>query len=206
MTRRPSRCRGAATLALVVFVLAGCGEAEVIPAPIHDLSEPWQAAPFAVDPAVVVAAEQICRDAVRQMFPAGLPLVVVDARGADRLLLLFAGAADTGDCLLRRDRTGALTFDGGGGSGGDPPPALQPTEIRFNGAGSVGDPQEPFSYGIGQAGAAVSMVEMIPPTGVSVRASLNRGWFAAWWYGLHHDAVIVVRGYDAAGRLVATSP
>jgi hypothetical protein len=52
----------------------------------------------------------------------------------------------------------------------------------------------------------VATVELTPPSGVALRATLNRGWFAAWWLGLDHDAVIVVRAYDAGGRLVGTSP
>jgi hypothetical protein len=199
---------GLAVMTLVLIVLtAGCGEAEIIPAQSHDLGEPWQARPFAVDPALVMAAERICREPAQHMFPAGLPLVVVDARGDDRLLLLFAGPADTSECFLMRDRTGQLRWDSGGGSGSDPPPpALRPTEIRFSGAGSSDVPGKPWSYGIGQAGMAVASVELTPPSGDTVQASLNRGWFAAWWYGLDHDAGIVVRGYDAVGGLVGSSP
>jgi hypothetical protein len=204
MTRRLSRCPGAAALALVAIVLAGCGEAEIIPAPIHDLSEPWQAQPFAIDPTLVTAVERLCRN--QQEFPAKLPLVLLDARGDNRLLLVFANAGDESDCFVKREPGGRLTFESGGGSSSDPPPpAPQPQEIRFSGAGSQGGPR-PMSYGVGEAGAAVSIVEMVPPSGLAIRASLNRGWFAAWWYGLDHDAVIRVRAYDAAGRLVASSP
>ena len=193
-------------LGLLALLVAGCGEAEIIPAPGHDLGEPWQAQPFAVDQALVLAAERICRDGEREMFPAGLPLILVDARGDNRLLLFFAGPADTGECFVTRDGAGRLTFDGGGGTGGDIRPAVGLTEIRLPGAGSSDVPGKPWSYGIGQAGVAIASVELTPPSGVTVQASLNRGWFAAWWFGLDHDAVIVVRGYDALGTLVGSSP
>jgi hypothetical protein len=39
-----------------------------------------------------------------------------------------------------------------------------------------------------------------------VQASLNQGWFAAWWYGLDHDGGTAVRAYDATGRLVTSQP
>jgi hypothetical protein len=199
--------RGFLTLAMAVGVCAGCDEAEPFsPAATHDLAEPWQARPFAVDPTLIAAAERICRDPARQMFPAGLPLVLVDARGDNRLTLLFAGPADTSQCFLTRDGAGQLTFAGGEGSGGDVRPALGPTEIIFNGAGSEDHPVRPTSHGVGRVGIAVATVELIPPSGVSVQASLNRGWFAAWWYGLDHEAVIKFRGYDAAGRLVTPQP
>ena len=199
--------RGMLVLAVAVGFLTGCDDAESVgPAAIHDLGEPWQARPFAVDPAVIAAAEQVCRDPVRQMVPAAISLVLVDARGDNRLTLLFAGPRETSQCFLTRDCAGQLTFGGGEGSGGDVRPALGPTEISFQGAGSEGDPVHPTSHGAGRVGVGVASVELIPPSGVTVQASLNQGWFAAWWYGLDHDGVIAVRAYDAMGRLVASQP
>ena len=200
----PSLRLAVAVLAVLSLLVAACGDEEIIPVPTHDLAEPWQARPLAVDPALITAAERICRQPAQ---PAALPLVVVDTRGANRLFLLFAGGGQTAECFLRRDHTGRLTSDGGGGGGSDPPPrAPRPTEIRFNGAGSSDSPDGPWSYAIGEAGLAIAAVELTPPSGVVVQASLNRGWFAAWWPGLDHDAQILVRGYDAGGRLVGTSP
>jgi hypothetical protein len=198
--------RGVLTLALTCSV-AGCDDVvSSRPAPTHDLAEPWQARPFAVDPALIAAGEKICRDRARNVVEPILPLVLVDARGDDRLMLVFAGPADISECFLTRDRAGHLAWDSGEGSGGGPEPPLGPTEVRFNGAGSPDHPIHPTSHGVGRVGIAISAVELRPPSGVVVQASLNRGLFAAWWYGLDHNAVIVVRGYDAAGRLVGTSP
>lgn len=193
-----------AVLGVVSLLVGACGDQEIIPAPTHDLAEPWQPRPFAVDPALIAAAERICRNPAQ---PAALSLVVVDARGANRLFLLFVGPGETAECFLKRDPTGRLTSDGGGGGSTDPPPpAPRPTEIRFNGAGSSDTPEGPWSYGVGEAGLAIALVELTSPSGVVLQASLNRGWFAAWWPGLDHDAQIVVRGYDAGGRLVGMSP
>jgi hypothetical protein len=176
------------------------------PTRTHDLADPWQARPFAVDPALIEAGEKICRDLARNMVQPILPLVLVDARGDNRLLLLFAGPADISECFLTRDRAGQLAWDSGAGSDGGPEPPLRPTEVRFIGAGSADHPIHPTSHGVGRVGIAMSSVELRPPSGVVVQASLNRGLFAAWWYGLDQDTVIVVRGYDATGRLVGTSP
>jgi hypothetical protein len=199
--------------AAVALLAAACGETEVSPPPSHDLAEPWQARPFAVDSSIVSAAEQLCRGMEFRMVPAGSPLVLVDARGANRLTLLFVAPSGTGQCFVTRDPAGRLTMDGGEGEGGSEPwPALGPTEITFNGAGSQEGTIDPndasvsTSHLVGRAGAAIAVIEVIPPSGVSVQASLNRGWFAAWWLGLDHDHVVTVRGYDAAGRRVGSSP
>ena len=201
-----SRLLAVAALGALVLLVGACGEAEIIPLPTRDLAEPWQPRPFAVDPTLIAAAERICRDPGRGN-PNVLPLVVVDTRGANRLILLFGGRAETAECFVTRDRAGQLMVDGGGGSSSvPPPPAPQPVEVRFNGAGSNHGPEGPWSYGIGEAGPAVASVELTPLSGVLVQASLNRGWFVAWWPGLNDDAMIGVRGYDAAGRLVGTSP
>jgi hypothetical protein len=40
-----------------------------------------------------------------------------------------------------------------------------------------------------------------PPS--RIRASVNRGWYAAWWPG--SDTQVQVRGYDAGWNLVGPS-
>ena len=119
MTRSRQPCLVA--LMLVLLIVGACGEAEVSEAPtaIPDLSAPWQAQPFAVDPAIIAAAERLCRDPTTLVVPAGTPLVLVDSRGGNRLLLLFEGPGKSGECLVTRDRGGRLMPDGGGSSVGE---------------------------------------------------------------------------------------
>jgi hypothetical protein len=215
--RRPPAHRRTARLAGPLVALSalvgGCGEAEIVPLPSHDLSEPWQAQPFAVDQALVIAAEQKCREGNVGIAPPGSQLVVVDARGGNRLTLIFVAPTANGQCFLKRDPAGRFTPDGGEGEGSSNAwPALGPTEVTFNGVGSADSPPDPngaitaTSHLLGRAGAAVASTEVVLPSGVSFLASLNRGWFAAWWPGLDHDAAVIVRGYDASGRLVGSSP
>ena len=196
---------------LLLLIVGACGDAEISQAPtaIPDLSGPWQAQPFPVDPAIIAAAEQLCRDPTALVVPAGTPLVLVDARGGGRLLMLFAGPGVSGECMVLRDRAGRLNPDGGGSSIGEIEPALGPNEMVFHGAstqsGSAGpnDPNLPISYATGRVGPAIQGVEIVLPGGISMRASLARGSFAAWWPGEGNS--IVARGYDAGGRLVSSA-
>jgi hypothetical protein len=209
MTRSRQPCFVA--VMLILLIVSACGEATVSEAPtaIPDLSAPWQAQPFAVDPAIIAAAERLCRDPTTQLVPAGTPLVLGDARGGNRLLLLFAGPGASAECLVTRDRTGGLMPDGGGSSIGDIQPALGPNEMAFRGAstqsssGGPNEPNPPISYTTGRVGAGIQAVEILLPSGVSMRASLDRGFYAAWWPG--EGDSIRARGYDAAGRLISSA-
>lgn len=199
MARSPSRCLAPA---LGLLVLVGCGGSEIVSAPSHDLSEPWQAQPFAVDPVLVAAGERICRDPRLAMFALGTKLVVVDARGGNRLVLHFVGPIADGPCFLTREPAGRLVLDGGGGGSGPPHQGLEPTEVMIRGAGSLdsssgpNDEGQSIGYVYGEAGAAVVNAEVRLPSGASLLTSLNGGSFVAWWPG--KDTEVVVRGYNDA--------
>jgi hypothetical protein len=206
--RRPI-CWTIAAIGVLVLPLGGCGEAQIAPAPLHDLAEPWQAQPFAVDPSLVTSAENVCRTTWSTSIPAGLPLLLVDARGANRMLLFFAGAGADYECFVVRDRTGRLKTPGGGGGSGPPRPPVGPNEIVGQGAGSesnageANQPETSVSYVIGRSGANVTVVEVVLAAAGPIRASVNRGWYAAWWPG--SDTQVQARGYDAGGNLVGSS-
>jgi hypothetical protein len=202
--------RGFLAMALAVIVCIGCDDADSAPPPvIHDLGEPWQAAPFTVDPTVIATAERTCRDPKMGMMPkAGMPLVLVDARGGGAIYLKFAAGFDEAECFVQQDANGVLTNQGGGSSsGGNAQPPLAPTELQLGGSGSQSDgnaPGQTKSYATGRAGAGIAIVEIVLGNGHSLQASLNGGWFAAWWPS--GDSAKVVRGYDGSGTLVGTSP
>jgi hypothetical protein len=175
---------------------------------IHDIGEPWQAAPFAIDPAVIAAADQTCRDPGMGIMKAGVPLVLVDARGGNYLYLKFAAGGDEAECFVERDAKGTLTNQGGGSSsGGGAQPALAPTEIQLGGSGSQSSgngPGQTKSFASGRAGGGIGAVEIVLSNGTSIQASLNGGWFAAWWPSA--DSATRARGYDGSGTVVGTWP
>jgi hypothetical protein len=198
-------------MAIVLVVLAGgCGDAQIVPLPVHDISEPWQPRPFAVDQTLVTTAERTCRDVWHDSIPDDVELVLVDARGGGQLLLLFGAPGFDQTCLVVRDAAGVLQSAGGGGGNGPRPDALGPNQLLPGGGGSqtglVGPNAPPgtTSYALGTAGANIAAVDIVLASGGPLRASLNRGWYAAWWPS--GDSPVSFRGYDAMGAVVASSP
>jgi hypothetical protein len=199
----------ALSLAIVVVALAGCASEEPKFTPSHDLAEPWQAEPFAIDQATLAAASEACRhgQAAQMGGPALPPLVAVDARGADTVIVAFAGAGRSADCTMVRSPDGQFQMVGGGsGTGMDQHQPSGSRDVASSGWGSTsfGLGGKPATYMIGRAGAEIAKVEIVVPPGQRIRASLSStGWFAAWWPGDSTNARLSINGYDAFGTLVA---
>lgn len=194
-------------LALVGGVAAACDDSEAVtPQQIHDLAEPWQAVPFDLDPATVAAAVAACRDVMGRGQPLP-PLVVVDARGANMVIVAYGLGGNTADCSVVRDGSGRFSSMGGssGMTMGEPP--IGQGEVRSRGMSTTsGDGGIQATYVVGAAGPAVAAVEVVIPGGPRVRASLANGWFAAWWPGdfVNKPQNITINGFDAAGNLVGS--
>jgi hypothetical protein len=200
------------TLAMAVVVAGGCDDAaEQIPPQIHDLAEPWQAAPFLVDPTIVAAAERVCRDPDPGMLPdPTMQLVLADTRGGNFAYLMFANGINDGECSVERQADGSFIARGGGGSMGGLRAALPANGLEFGGTGSQsgsggpGQPEDTKSYTTGRVGAAIATVEVVLSDGSSLRATVANGWFAAWWPTA--ATANLVRGYDRSGSVIATGP
>jgi hypothetical protein len=199
------------TLALAVVVAGGCDDtAEQTVPPIHDLGEPWQAVPFVVDPTIVARAERVCRDA--DVLPdKAEQLVLADARGGNFVFLMFANGFNDGQCSVERQADGVFINQGGGGSfGGNLRAVVPPNGLEFAGSGSEsvprapGQPNELRSYATGRVGAGIAVVEVVLTDGSSLQATVDNGWFAAWWPTAAE--VKVVRGHDRGGSVIATAP
>jgi hypothetical protein len=193
-------------LALAVTLAAACDDSEpVTPSPSHDLAEPWQAAPFDLDPATLTAAVAACNIVMPgQAMP---PLVVADARGANVVILGFGQGGNTADCTVVRDGSGRFTSMGGsaGSSIGEPP--IGRGEVRSRGTGTTNfDSVGVATYTVGVAGPDIAAVEIVMVGGLRVRASLANGWFAAWWPGdfVNKAQNFTINGYDPFGNLVGS--
>ena len=203
MNRR--RLRTAQFGLAIVFaaaIVAGCGEEAAGTPVIHDVAEPWQEAPFLVDQNVFTSLEAACRRI--EVVAGGTPLAVIDVRGGDAAVVVFADPNNQGECLLVRDPAGGFnaTMAGGmGGPGSLPPMAARAVTINTTDTSShVVGPQanQPLTYATGRAGANVHAVVVVLSDGRQVQTSLwDRGWFAAWWPG--DDKRVQVVGYDAGG-------
>ena len=183
-------------------LLAGCGEEAPGTPVIRDIAEPWQAAPFLVEQDVYTTLEAACR--ATQVVAAGTPLAVIDVRGGDTAVVVFADPNNQGECHMVRDPGGAFTASTAGGMGGQgsvPPIAaraitIHTVETSSNMVGPGANP--PLTYLTGRAGANVHVVVVVLSDGRQVQTSLwDRGWFAAWWPG--DDKRVQLLGYDAGG-------
>jgi hypothetical protein len=197
--RLMTRLRGSASIAtrltlmasLLSSVAACAGVPDVLQgldgsATARQLNGPWRPQPMRPAAALVAEADRVCRRDIS--FEAGLPLLVVDARGVGRLQLLYASAdGKTGECqgiFVRPD--GSVRGGGPGGSSeGDPwqPIPRDGLEIITSGS-SFGTLGEDETHRAGRAGPGVAHVRLTV-VGVpdAIEATLANGWWSAWWPG-----------------------
>lgn len=182
---------GGVRLALVALaatlLVTACGEGEIQPPVIHDLSEPWQAAPILLDGAVYTAIEAACRQSGAAQ---GAALAVIDARGADTAIVVLVGPNSRGECFVDREAGTFGVTSAGAAEGDGVIVPVGPREIanvnistgeRMVGPVGMGA----TTYLIGQAGADIGSIDLVlAGSGQRIRASLwDSGWFAAWWPG-----------------------
>jgi hypothetical protein len=103
------------------------------------------------------------------------PLVVTDSRGPFEMLV-YAGPLGEGVCLW--GSSGVLAV--GGGNGETLPPASD-LSIGVPGVGFVRNGGSVLTYADGNAGARVTAVTLDLANGVRVKATVQNGYYAAWW-------------------------
>jgi len=181
---------------------SGDGLSSDIPQPgLERLRGPWQAEPFALEPAIAAAAEMECRrDGVRDPGIAReLRLRVSDARGGGRMTLLFAGdGAGYATCELEVLADGGFMRGGGSTAPDDgtvPPVPRDRVSVRGS-SGSSGAGVASTDVD-GQVGALVAQVR-IRTVRLETVASVGDGWFIAWWPSFDHGGVIEAYAADGA--------
>jgi hypothetical protein len=183
-------------------IAAGCGVESGRYATIEELRGPWRAEPIPVDPAMIAAGERACRERSGDLTAPKDRLVAVDARGGNRLFLIFAGPpADSSACELRMDAAGNVSMVGASGSSANAPfEALAPGDVVIMGSDGGGFAAGEWRSGMGRVGSAVTAVRLVVPGGPTVRASVGGGWFAAWWPSSQFS--FTVEGFDATGQKI----
>jgi hypothetical protein len=208
-------------LATGVLLAAACGGEDSAvailpraPAPIAQLIGPWQPQPFVLDLALRGRVEQTCRRDMER--GPNSVAALVDVRGGGVAVVRMVGE-DAGTCdALEITGTGQINGAGGGwrADGVEQLGPIGATELADAQVGSVGGGSlkvQGWSV-IGRAGADIASV-VVEPAGVPpILATMENGWFAGWWpANLPPDRqgdpalapAVVVRGYDAAGTLLA---
>ena len=172
-----------------------------------DLSGAWQATPLAISDAALQEMDEECLGYLTDRMGQGLSLVVADARGENRVDLIYAGAdGHWGACEATVGMSGnsesTLTWTTTPGQHIEVVP-LEPTELRVDILSGIerGDLGE-GSLIQGQAGTGIHQVVAHVTGSPPVVASLEGGWFSLWFpFDRYSDYRLV--GLDAAGNEVA---
>lgn len=207
----------AVVLAATAVAGACAGEASVLGpavATIRDLTGPWRPTPLLPDPSLREFIATTCiRDMERKP---GSILGVIDTRGLGVAVVRMTGqSAGTCDALQITD--GGQVMGAGGGwtqDGIEQLQAIGDTEIQDVQVGQVGGGElktQGWSV-MGRAGPAIASVVVETPNQPQILATLENGWFAAWWPATIQDfgrgqpmppeVPYVVRGYGADGTLL----
>jgi hypothetical protein len=215
--------QGLLRFVFVMLLAVGCGEAVTEPPPsararpatMAELLGPWRQTPLVLDAAIRARVERVCRTDMERL--PGSVAAVTDARGEGVVTVRMTGVS-AGTCdALQITRDGQVTGAGGGQTqGGVDVEKLAPIgqfelsglERTTVGGGSL--TTEGLSL-FGRAGGGIASVVVQPGDHAAVLATVENGWFAAWWpkQGIMDQMgrpelwpPFVVRGYDAAGILV----
>jgi hypothetical protein len=172
-------------------------------ATLAELIGPWHREPLRPPAAVIAAADRTCR--LERPFPRDVVLVAIDARGGSRLPTIFASDDAMAYC-------GFLTIADNGTLSG----SLSASETGFErvpgpgrllargggGEGRVRD-KDAWCSATGQAGPGVARVGIAAPVAGLITATLQNGWYLAWWpvsCRLSHP--LVIAAYDVEGRVI----
>jgi len=195
------------TLVAAAAIVVACDADAADPVePPHNIHQPWQAEPFAVDQGDLTRAMAACRDIGFQGFQAAgnLPLVAVDARGGSHVFLVTADRKTEADCFVEIDPFGQATPNGAGSTSGLPFQQLKPGDIEIVSSSSGASDGATMSAVAGRAGPGVARVVVTLADNRPIVASLSQsGWYAAWWPD--GTASTKVTGYDGAGSPLGTT-
>lgn len=191
--------------ALLVALLAG----QVTRPPSAFAS--WTAAPSAVDPAMRAALLGLC---VEQPAPGtperergfieamnALPMVLVDRRGTSAVAL-FAGRGPEGVssrlCLGSEDASGVLRTAGSGASEAaqEQPAAGKVHLVTRLAVWSYGG--ERLTAAMGTVAPGVARVVVSRDAGADVTATVDGGYWVAWWPGASATAKVTAYGSDGS--------
>ena len=187
--------RRSVLLLLAAAMLVGaCGsDGEVIDRParfaaLAELTGPWRPTPFRLDPVIRERVAETCRRDIE--VPGSVP-AVMDARGAGVVTVRMTGARAGACDALEITLAGGVASAGGGWGQAGPErlPLRDDGTLEQIQRGQIGggnlDVQGWSVYGT--AGLAIARVEVAIPSGEIVTATLEDGWFSAWWQAIIPD-------------------
>jgi hypothetical protein len=189
----------------------GAGVPVLEPAILADLVGPWRREPVGL---LEVTARRIGEACSRDMGgPPGVPLQLIDVRGAGVAIVRLSGPTAAIGCdALQITPTGDILGAGGGWSTDQAEvlPAIGPTELADIQRSTItgGDLRVAGWSVVGRTGAGIAAVTVAEAGGPVVVATLQNGWFAAWWPapaaavadGGGIQPAVLLRGFDSFGN------
>ena len=199
-------------------LLGACGGDSALLGPaiatFQDIAGPWRAAPLVLDPTLRDRIALTCRRDMERK-PTST-VAVIDVRGLEVAVVRMTGdSAGTCDAL---QLTAAGQVNGAGGGwrqdGFEQLGAIGDDEIQGVELGNVGggDLKAQGWSVMGRVGGAITQVVIETPNQPQILASLENGWFAAWWPAVIPDLgrgqgpqqpEYIVRGYGADRTLLS---
>jgi len=168
----------------------------------------WTQAPIALDPGTEWLISDACRTSTAgPTYVGDLQLAVADVRGAGHATAIFADEDRVAECRLVIDATEALSVRIVNRDAIVIDRKIRGGDLRIGTLDvvriAVGPGPGERSVLIGRAGSRIKAVIAILGDGTEVAASLDRGWFSAWWPG--SDTPMVVAALDAQHEVIATA-
>lgn len=170
-----------------------------VPATAEQLAGPWRPTPLSLGAEIRKEVDEACR--ADPAMPDGLTLMVMDARGAGRLAVQYAGAegsAAFAEATIGADQPTTCILRSTTGQSDEPPMADR--ELRWA-AVSGGSGVGAWWTITGRAGASIDQVIAEVPGSPPITATMAEGWFALWWDGQGPPVRLI--GLDGGGAEAA---
>jgi hypothetical protein len=133
----------------------------------------WSAQPTKPSAAQLATVEQACQ---QQIPIKGLPLALSDTRGPFTFRI-YANATQMADCTV------GPSFTHSSGFSSDGPLAPPAGRVKLGGAQVTLPNGNSYSFAQGSVGDGVTGVTLNLSDGTTVTATVQNGWYVAWWPG-----------------------
>jgi len=215
----PTRVRRLAAFAVLAAIVAtACGDVDAITpdasapervATLRHLIGAWQPEPFVLDAVWRSSIVAACR---RDLQVAGGVVAVIDARGGGVATVRLTGQQAAKCDALRITPAGRVEGAGSGSGGTErideaPPESILAVEEATVGGGAL----TVTGWSVtGRVGEGVASVEVVTERYPRITASVESGWFSAWWPAAPGDpepadgviAPYRIRALTESGRVV----
>jgi hypothetical protein len=135
----------------------------------------WTSTPTPPSPTQLQAAAADCK--ARSPID-GLPLVLADTRGPFTFEI-YADSQQTAECIS------GPSFTSVSGSFSSAPVTVPAGKVLLTSAHETARDGQAYSFADGHTGSGVTGVTLVLDNGATVQATVDNGWFVAWWPGAH---------------------